>query len=318
MPGSNARITSRAVIGEFYRILGIDAGQGWINALGMLFDSDQASEEYPWLGDVPAMREWVGGRHAKGFRENAITVKNKHFEATIEIAVRLMRRDKTGQVMVRIAELADRTNGHWASLISTLLLNAQASVGYDGQFFFDTDHAEGSSGTQSNDITVSIAALAVAVGGSPTAPSVATMQQSILKGVVQIASFNDDQGEPMNELAREFLVMVPPSLSFVAANALTVPRGTDLEEQNPLGEFSVRSVTNVRLSSWTDEFAVFRADGRVKPFILQEEDGGVQIKAKAEGSEFEFDNDAHQYGVDTWREAAYGYWQHACHIQLAA
>jgi len=310
------KITSRAVIGEFYRILGIDAGQGWLTAIGMTFDSDQASEEYAWIGDAPVMREWIGGRHAKGFRENSITLTNKHFEATIEVAVRLMRRDKTGQVMVRIAELAARTNSHWASLLSTLIVNAESTVCYDGQFFFDTDHSEGDSGTQSNDIQVDISTLPAAVHGIVTLPSVAEMQQAILKGVVQIAGFKDDQGEPMNELAREFLVMVPPSLSFTMANALTVPRGTDLEEQNPLGEFSVRGVTNTRLAAWTDQFAVFRADGRVKPFIMQEEDGGVQIKAKAEGSEFEFDNDAHQYGVDTWREAGYGYWQHACLVKM--
>ena len=35
------------------------------------------------------------------------------------------------------------------------------------------------------------------------------------------------------------------------------------------------------------------------------------LKAKAEGSEFEFDNDAWQFGVDAWRGVGYGYWQHA-------
>ncbi|MEX0599060.1 MAG: Mu-like prophage major head subunit gpT family protein, partial [Rhodothermales bacterium] len=136
------RITSRAVIGEFYRVLEQDNGVGWVNALGMYFGSDQASEEYAWLGDTPAMREWIGGRNAKGFRENGITVKNKHFEATIEIAVRHMRRDKSGQAMVRIAELADRANSHWASLLSTLQINGESTVCYDGQFFFDTGHSE--------------------------------------------------------------------------------------------------------------------------------------------------------------------------------
>ncbi|GAF85157.1 unnamed protein product, partial [marine sediment metagenome] len=29
-------------------------------------------------------------------------------------------------------------------------------------------------------------------------------------------------------------------------------------------------------------------------------------------SEFEFDNDAHQYGVDADRNVGYGFWQHAC------
>ena len=58
-----------------------------------------------------------------------------------------------------------------------------------------------------------------------------------------------------------------------------------------------------------------RADGDVKAFIRQEETA-VQIKAKAEGSEYEFDHDAHQYGVDTWRNVGYGYWQQACQVTL--
>lgn len=309
------RITSRAVIGEFYRTLEQDTGAGWVNALGMYFGSDQESEEYAWLGDTPVMREWIGGRHAKGFRENGLTVKNKHFEATIEILVKHLRRDKSGQAMLRIAELADRANSHWASLLSTLIINAESTVCYDGQFFFDTDHSEGDSGTQSNDISVDISTLPTAVHGVVTLPSVAEFQQAVLQGIISIAGFKDDQGEPMNELASQFAVMVPPSLAFAANNALAVPAGTDLEQQNPLGGFTVTPVTNTRLSAWTDKFAVFRTDGRVKPFIRQEEDG-VNLKAKAEGSEFEFDNDAHQYGIDSWREAAYGYWQQACLVTM--
>ena len=42
----------------------------------------------------------------------------------------------------------------------------------------------------------------------------------------------------------------------------------------------------------------------------------VELKAKAEGSEFEFDNDAWQYGVDAWRNVAYGYWQRACLVTM--
>jgi hypothetical protein len=49
----------------------------------------------------------------------------KHFEGTLELAVRDMRRDKTGQIMVRVNDLADRTNAHWASLLSTLILNGE-------------------------------------------------------------------------------------------------------------------------------------------------------------------------------------------------
>lgn len=309
------KITSRAVIGEFYRVLEQDAGAAWMNSLSMYFGSDQASEEYAWLGQVPAMKEWIGGRNAKGFRENAISVKNKHFESTIEVGVRDMRRDKSGQVFVRIGELAERANTHWTSLLSTLILNAESSLAYDGQYFFDTDHEEGDSGVQSNKISVDISALPTEAHGVPTLPSKAEMQLAIMQAITQIASFKDDEGEPMNETAKNFVVMVPASLYIVASNAVSVPRGTDLESTHLSPDFNISIVTNTRLGAWTSKFAVFRNDGRVKPFIRQEEDG-VNIKAKAEGSEFEFDNDAHQYGIDTWREVAYGYWQHACMVEL--
>lgn len=308
-------LSSRAIISEFYAALEVDNGQAWIDRVSMLFTSDQDSEEYRWIGQTPAMREWIGGRNAKGFQDNGLTIKNKHYEATLEVLARDLRRDKTGQVLTRIRELALRTNAHWASLLSTLILNAATTACYDGQYFFDTDHSEGASGTQSNSISVDISALATTVHGSTTLPSVEEMQQSILSGVAAIAGFKDDQGEPMNELASQFLVMVPPSLHFAGMTALAMPMGTGVSQQSPLGGFNVQVVSNARLSTWTASFAVFCTDGMVKPFIRQQETE-PQIKAKAEGSEFEFDNDSHQYGVDAWRNVGYGYWQHACLVTM--
>lgn len=311
-------LSSRAIIGEFYKTLAIALGTSWISAVSMEFRSDQESETYKWLGMVPAMREWIGGRQAKGLRENGITIDNKHYEATLEFLVREMRRDKTGQVMIRIRELARRTNSHWAALLSTLILNAASTVCYDGQFFFDTDHSEGDSGTQSNDIEVDISALPTAVHGVVTAPSVEEMQLAIVQGVQQILGFLDDQGEPMNEDATDFLVMVPVSLWHTAKTAVGLPVQIDASQtgfQQIREDINIRVVSNQRLSSWTDEFAIFRTDSDTKAFIRQTETG-VQIKAKAEGSEFEFDNDAHQYGVDAWRNVGYGFWQDACLVTM--
>ncbi|OPY15236.1 MAG: Mu-like prophage major head subunit gpT [Syntrophus sp. PtaB.Bin001] len=307
-------LSSRAIIGEFYKTLETDPGANWIGPLSMLFTSDQDSETYPWLGQSPAMREWIGGRNAKGFRENGITIANKHFESTIEVLVSELRRDKTGQILTRIRELAARTNSHWASLLSTLILNGTSALCYDGHAFFDTDHSEGDSGTQDNDLTCDISALPASVHGVVTAPSVEEMQQTILKAVSAIFGFKDDVGEPMNEGARSFLAMVPVSLYLVAAKAVSLPIGTGVSEQNVPADLNISVVPNARLT-WTDSLAVFRTDGNVKPFIRQQETE-VMLKAKAEGSEFEFDNDAHQYGVDAWRNVGYGYWQHACYIQM--
>lgn len=315
---SAASLGSRAIIGEFYKTLEQDLGNSWIPSVSNYFTSDQDSETYKWLGMVPQMREWIGGRNAKGFRDNGITIENKHFEATLEVLVRELRRDKTGQILVRVRELAQRANAHWAKLLSSLILNGASSVCYDGQYFFDTDHAEGDSGTQSNSISVDISALPSAVHGSTTAPSVEEMQGSIMNAIQAIYGFKDDQGEPLNENARNFLVMVPPSLWQPAMSAVYTPLAGALQtsmDQIRMGGLTIIPVVNARLSTWTANLAVFRTDSEVKPFIRQEEES-IQMKAIAEGSELEFKEDKHHYGLDSWRNVGYGIWQNACLVTM--
>lgn len=50
---------------------------------------------------------------------------------------------------------------------------------------------------------------------------------------------------------------------------------------------------------------VFRCDSSVQAFIRQEEKD-VEIQAIAEGSELEFKEGKHWYGVDTWRNVGSG------------
>jgi phage major head subunit gpT-like protein len=311
-------LSSRAIMGMYFARLETDPGLAWLNGVSNLFTSDQGSETYKFLGQSPAMREWVGGRHAKGFGGQGITIVNKHYEATIEIAKRDARRDKTSQIEARVAEFADRAVTHWASLVSTAILAAPSTVCYDGSFYFDTTHAEGSSGTQNNDIQVDISALPGAgTDNTPSAPNTTQMQLAIFAGIKQILSFKDDQGEPMNENARRFLVLVPVGLYDKAVAAVSgLVTGALMQNFNPsvLAGLQIDVQMNARLT-WTDSFAVFRTDSPIKGLIRQTEQE-VELKAKAEGSEFEFDNDAWQFGIDAWRGVGYGYWQRACYVTM--
>jgi len=311
-------LSSRAIMGMYFARLEQDTGGGWLDGVSNLFTSNQSSETYNWLGQVPALREWVGERQAKGFSGNGVTVVNKHYEATIEIAKKDARRDKTPQIQARIAEFAERGMAHWASLTSAAILAGTTTTCYDGQYFFDTDHSEGDSGTQSNSISVDISALPAAVHGAVTAPSVEEMQQSILQGITQILGFKDDRGEPMNEFSRRFVVKVPPSLYMVAVAACSTIMTAALQQNlnpNQVAGFTVDVQMNARLATWTDKFAVFRTDSATKALIRQTEQD-IELKAKAEGSEFEFDNDAWQFGIDGWRGVGYGLWQRACLVTM--
>ncbi|MDX6481724.1 MAG: hypothetical protein QOG85_2234 [Gaiellaceae bacterium] len=312
-------LSSRAIIGRFYQKLEILSGQSWVDKISMLFGSDQPSETYKWLGYTPALREWLGGRNAKGLRENGITIENKIWEATLEVLTDDLRRDKTGQIDVRIGELAQRAVTHYASLLSTLILNGGSTLAYDGQFFFDTDHAEGANVTnQSNDISVTIAGVPAAVHGTTSTPSPEEFQFAMLKATATLLAFRDDQNEPMNEEARSFLVQVPTNMWTAAAAAVRSPmlgNGASSVVAN-LDGYRFDVAVNPRLDSVPTKFNVFRTDGQAKPFIRQEEEG-VTVDALGLGSEYEFINNRQVFGIKAIRNVGYGYWQHAVRVTLA-
>lgn len=301
---------SRAIIGEFYATLEQDLGGMWIGPTSNLFSSNQESETYKWIGQAPAMREWIGGRQARALRDAGVTITNKTFEATLEVLLDEIRRDKTGQVMVRVRELAQRTNAHWAKLLTDLIIAGESTACYDGQYFFDTDHQEQDSATQSNDITSDIT--------TTTAPTAGEFETAILKSMEAIIGFVDDTNEPMNETAKSFLVMVPVPFMSAAAAAIgseiivdsSTSRTNRILTLGSLGGFTVELAVNARLT-WTTKFATFRTDAETKALIRQEEEA-VTVDALAEGSEEEFKNKRHLYGVKAIRNVGYGYWQRAC------
>lgn len=311
---SAGTLTSRAIIGEYFATLESDPGNDWIGQISNYFQSDQESETYAWLGTSPQMREWIGGRQAKGLRENGMTIRNRKFEATLDIPVDDMRRDKTGQIMMQVRDLAERTNSHWAKLLSELLLLAETGLCYDGQPYFHTAHTEHGATAQDNDLTLNV--------GTPTAPTGGEMENAILDSVEAILGFKDDQGEPMNENAKSFLIMVPTPLMAPAGAAIgsqiivdaSTSRSNTLITLGNLNGFRINMVVNPRLT-WTDKFAVFRADGQTKGLIRQEE-LAVTMSAQAEGSPIEFTDDKHQYGVKTNRAVGFGHWQRATLMTL--
>ena len=296
-------LSSQAIVGRFYRRLEEYADAAWWTRLAMRFASNQESETYRWLGMVPQVRQWVGGRQVRPLHGQGVAIVNKVWESTIRVDADEFRRDKTGQIMVRVNEMARRVATHPNKLLTDLILGGPTGKAYDGAAFFATNHSEGDSGTQSNSVSFDAT--------TPASPTEIEMRQAILKAIGQIIAFKDDQGEPMNESARQFLVMVP--MPFLSATLQAVSSPTVDLSSNPLATqtpFQVDWIANPRVT-WTDKFAVFRTDGESRPFIFQEE-LPVQVQVLAEGSELEVNENQHQYGVKAIHEAGYGFWQDAC------
>lgn len=309
LPQQYEKITTRGVVAMI--LLRLETGSAaWIMDVAMRMSSDQDAETYAWLGSSPTMREFIEGRSPQELSENSFVVTNKDYESSLELRSKDMRRDKLGMIEVRVGQLGDRAMDHPAKLLSTLILNGESSACYDGQYFFDTDHLEDKSGTQSNDIGAS--------ASSATDPTADEMSDAIMKAIQQMYTFKDDQGEPMNQEASSFTVMVPPPFMKAAMKAVTALLGTaGVSATIPaLKEyFDIKVVVNPRLT-WTTKFVVFRTDSQAKPFLIQEENV-PDVIALGEGSEYEQLNKKQLFGVDWTGNVAYAYWQHAVLVTLS-
>ena len=304
-------LSSRAIIGKFFLMMEDAATMVWAEKIAHINETDQSSEEYVLSSMTPQMRRWIGGRDAKRLLTQTITLTNELFETTVVGKVQDWQYDKTGQLNVRIGELVKRARSHWNKLATEALVAGTSTLCYDGQYFFDTDHSFGSSGTLKNLLTSSeVASLDVT---TTTAPTAAEMANAILGLISYFQNYLDDQGEPIHEGAAQFMVMVPANMAGAAYQATTkamLATGSTAVDNPLLGQqFNVSIQVNPRLTETTKIYC-FRTDGPTKPLILQQR-GGLKVSAKAEGSDFEHDNNEWEFGVAAERTCGLFDWQMA-------
>ncbi|MEW5722884.1 MAG: Mu-like prophage major head subunit gpT family protein [Thermodesulfobacteriota bacterium] len=132
-----------AAIAQSFQIIFNEAFTGapsqW-NQVAMLITSSDRVEHYPWLGDVPAMREWIGDRVLKDLAAFDYTILNRSWEATIEVDRDDIDDDRIGLYRPKIQALGDAAKRHRDVLIFALLAAGFATACFDGQYFFDSDH----------------------------------------------------------------------------------------------------------------------------------------------------------------------------------
>lgn len=318
-------LSQREVVGMFYAALAQGAHPwasriSWRNGGADRLPGE--NELYAWLGQAPTPREFIGGRQPVQLSQNAYQLANKRWESSITVPLLHWRKDKTGQIQVRVQELARRYGVHLARLLSLLKIAGHNTLCYDGQYFYDTDHAEGASGAQSNLLSANISDYPCTHHGTTTAPSPCEMAHAIMAAISAMLGYVDDRGEPMQEEASEYLVMVPTSLWLAAITAVGA-KVLDSGDDNvvAIGQMSglrISVAMNARLNSWTDSFTVDRLDGSVKPFIYQEDgsDTGVNMKILGPGSEYSTIHDEVLVTTDAINNAGYGYWQQSVKVTL--
>ena len=228
-----------------------------------LVPSDGADEEYGMLGSVPGIREWVGDRVFNELRGAKFTVENKEWENSVRIKRTDIEDDRLGLYGPVLEQMGLEAATHPDELIfETLIAGGESAACFDGQYFFDTDHSWGDSGTQSNDLTYNAT--------DHTAVTAAEFKAAYHAVLETMVAFKNEKGKLLNRPVvtglNNILIVVPPQLWDAAVTGLKsqLLGGGDSNVLLAMPEI----VCSPHLTSGT-KFYVFNLGGVLKPFVYQ-------------------------------------------------
>lgn len=105
-----------------------------------LAPSTTGAEKYPWLGQMPGVREWIGERQLKGLAAHGYSIENKPFETTVVLPRNSVEDNSHLNYSIPIKAMGEALALHPDELVFGALAAGFSTNCYDGQFFFDVDH----------------------------------------------------------------------------------------------------------------------------------------------------------------------------------
>ena len=240
--------------------------------IAMLVKSDGPSETYPWFGEAHKPRVWTDQRIAYDLSAYDFTLTNVKYEGTMRIEKEALEDDRFGQIVPRATSMGEAARQYIDELVFTALKDGFTTDCYDGQYFFDDDHSEKNSGTQSNLGTVALSGAAVTAG------------------IAEMRQFKDDQGRYLDMVPDTMIVH--PDEEGQAMEILLSDRDPD-NANNPVNINKGRFKLVVTPFLTTGYWILARTSGAMKPAMWQDR---VPITPQMDDSHL-FDDDYLQYGV---------------------
>lgn len=263
--------------------------------------STKNKESYAWLGQLPKMREWLSERVLNGLLEHDFEIINKDFESTLEVDRNAIDDDQYGQVKVQAQMLGQEARRYYDEYFVSILEGN--GLCYDGQNFFDTDHSEGDSGTQSN-------APAAAAGYDVASAANAITVLNLVSNAM--SQFKGDKGKHLG--AKVTHVLVPTSLEWRFREAF------DPQFSGP-GETSSTKTHKGRVQVIVSEFLTNDATTEhspvywldlskpIKPFVFQNRKNPEFVALDKPDSYENFMRKKILYGIDARFNMGFGLWQ---------
>ena len=299
----NTGLLTKGLRSEFFNRF--DKATTHFKDLSTRIQSNSDTERYKWLGSLPRMREWGTGRIAKGLGSESYSIENLKYESTLEVDRDEISDDKTGQIRIRVAEMAQRAATHKDFLIAQLLINGETAGfnSYDGVSFFNDAHVSGSSGAQDNKLTGSAL--------DTNNPTTDEFKAALKTSIGALMGFKDDQGDPMSISATGLACIVPSTMYLTALEAVNA---TLVSSTSNVVAGAARIIAFPWLSDQSKWYLV-KTNDVVRPFIFQDREP-IEFTALTEQSDEGFRREKFLYGVRARYRMAYGYWQHAIRLDF--
>ncbi|MBE3574547.1 MAG: Mu-like prophage major head subunit gpT family protein [Firmicutes bacterium] len=255
--------------------------------IATLIPSSTSQEEYRWLGRLPRMREWVGERVVQNLSNAGFTIKNRDWEATIEVDRNDIEDDTLGLYSSLIQAMGQAAATHPDELVFGLLAAGFTNPCYDGQYFFDTDHKDGDGPVQSN-----------------RGDKVLTAQ-SYADARAQMMSLLDERGNPMQIMPD--LLIVPPQLEKAGLEILQADRLAN--GATNIYRNSAQLLVSPYLASSPTAWYLVDTSKPIKPLIFQRRRDPQFVAKDRPDDDTVFMRKKFIYGTDSRDNAGYGLWQ---------
>lgn len=113
-------------------------------------------QNYAWLGRGAVMEEFKDEQREQSTREVDYIVADKIYAASLTIARKALEDDQYGVLAQRAQAMAEEAVRHWDELAYIGLAKGFSATCYDGQYFLNPNHQEGTSPIQSNITSASL------------------------------------------------------------------------------------------------------------------------------------------------------------------
>ncbi|CEK19946.1 Mu-like prophage major head subunit gpT family protein [Chthonomonas calidirosea] len=214
-------------------------------------------QRYAWLGRGAVMQPFADEIKEQALREDTYQLADILYKGALVIDRRMIEDDQYGLIMLRVRELAQEPVRHWNQLAFQGLVAGFSQLCYDGQYFFNANHQEGSSPIQSNITTAPLS------------------DASLEAAATAMMSFVDDKGIPMHVVPDTLVVgplLARRAWNLVAQDIVYQPSevGTAGVPSTPYRNYfngRYKLVINPYISGY--QWFLLDCSREVKPIVIQ-------------------------------------------------